>query len=143
VSGVFSERELAYLRAQRLARLATVSRGLQPDVAPVTYAFDGARFYVGGLSLTRTLKYRNVRDYSRVALVVDDAPADGWTPRGVKVHGTAMIGERVGPAGPAPAIVITPTTHWSWGIEAPPFRDGAPVIRRIVWGPPAGPGRPG
>ena len=38
---MFSERELAYLRSQRLARIATVSRRSQPDVAPVGYAFDG------------------------------------------------------------------------------------------------------
>ena len=130
---MFSERELAYLRSQRLARIATVSRGSQPDVAPVGYAFDGERFYVGGLTLTRTLKYRNVRQHPLAALVVDDAPSDGWTPRGVKIHGTASIGERAGPAGQEPVLEIAPTVHWSWGVEAPTFRGGAPVIRRIVW----------
>ena len=136
---MFSERELAYLRSQRLARIATVSRRSQPDVAPVTYAFDDERFYVGGLTLTRTLKFRNVQEQARVGLVVDDAPADGWTPRGVRIHGTARIGERAGPAGPMPVIEVTPTAHWSWGIDAPPFRDGAPVIRRTVWAPPPNP----
>jgi len=139
---VFSERELDYLRSQRLARIATVSHRSQPDVAPVTYAFDGERFYVGGLTLTRTLKYRNIQEQPRVALVVDDAPREGWTPRGVKIHGTAVIGERTGPGGRVPVLEITPTMHWSWGIEAPTFRDGAPVIRRVAWRPSAGPSSP-
>ena len=56
---MFSEKELAYLKSQRLARIATVSADGEPDVAPVGYTFDGHRFLVGGLDLKRTLKYKN------------------------------------------------------------------------------------
>jgi pyridoxamine 5'-phosphate oxidase family protein len=45
----FSDEEVAYLRSQRLARIATVSPDGQPDVVPVGYQFDGTHFYVGGL----------------------------------------------------------------------------------------------
>jgi pyridoxamine 5'-phosphate oxidase family protein len=42
---IFSEREIAYLKSQRLARIATVSKELQPDIAPVGSEFDGDHFY--------------------------------------------------------------------------------------------------
>ncbi len=69
---MFSEQEAAYLGSQRLARIATVSAKAQPDVAPVGFEFLGEHFYVSGLSLKNTLKYKNVRANKRVALVVDD-----------------------------------------------------------------------
>ncbi|PZG13954.1 pyridoxamine 5'-phosphate oxidase family protein [Nonomuraea aridisoli] len=34
----FTDEEIAYLRSQPLARLATLSPGGQPDVVPVAYA---------------------------------------------------------------------------------------------------------
>jgi pyridoxamine 5'-phosphate oxidase family protein len=40
---VFTEEEVTYLRSQRLARLATVAPGGQPDVAPVGFEQFGAR----------------------------------------------------------------------------------------------------
>ncbi len=40
----FSEREVAYLREQRLARLATASPSGQADVAAVGFEFDGTHF---------------------------------------------------------------------------------------------------
>jgi Pyridoxamine 5'-phosphate oxidase len=36
-----TEEEITYLRAQRLARIATVHPDGQPDVVPVRYQFDG------------------------------------------------------------------------------------------------------
>ena len=38
---MFSEKEVAYIKSQRLARIATVSKKQQPDVAPVSFEFDG------------------------------------------------------------------------------------------------------
>ncbi|HXG67084.1 MAG TPA: PPOX class F420-dependent oxidoreductase, partial [Blastocatellia bacterium] len=70
---MFSEQEIAYLKSQRLARIATVSKAMQPDVAPVGFEFDGEHFYIGGLQQTKTLKYKNVfNGNTKVALVVDD-----------------------------------------------------------------------
>jgi pyridoxamine 5'-phosphate oxidase family protein len=37
---MFSDKEIAYLQSQRLARIATVSKERQPDVAPVGFDFD-------------------------------------------------------------------------------------------------------
>jgi pyridoxamine 5'-phosphate oxidase family protein len=51
---MFSEKELSYLKSQRLARIATVSNTQQPDVAAVGFEFDGEHFYIGGLQQTKT-----------------------------------------------------------------------------------------
>jgi pyridoxamine 5'-phosphate oxidase family protein len=128
---MFSDKEVAYLRSQRLARIATVSADGEPDVAPVGFTFDGLRFFVGGIDLKRTLKYKNAVATGRVALVVDDFPsADPPQPRGIKIHGKARITQAEGYLGRAEYIEITPDEYWSWGIEAPAFQDGKPVMKR-------------
>jgi len=38
---MFSDKEIAYLNSQRLARIATASVEGRPDVAPVGFSFDG------------------------------------------------------------------------------------------------------
>lgn len=63
---MFSEKEIAYLKSQRLARIATASKESQPDVAPVGFDFDGTYFYVGGRNLGTTLKYRNIQNNPKV-----------------------------------------------------------------------------
>ena len=87
----FSDQEVAYLRSQRLARLATVGPDGQPDVVPVGFEFDGTHLYVGGLDPARTRKFRNVQaGNTKVALVVDDLPSvRPWTPRYLRIYGTA------------------------------------------------------
>jgi PPOX class F420-dependent enzyme/OxyR family protein len=70
---MFSAPEATYLKGQRLARIAMVSPGLQPDVVPVSFELDGEHFYVGGLNLAATLKHKNVKQGSaKVTLVVVD-----------------------------------------------------------------------
>ena len=128
---MFSAQEVAYLHTQRLARIATVSAHGQPDVAPVGFEFDGTHFYIGGLEMRKTLKYKNVQGNPRVALVVDDVVSTTpWTPRGIKVHGRAEIVSRRGPGGPGEYLRITPEKYWSWGIEQPVFQDGQAVLKR-------------
>ncbi|HET8577233.1 MAG TPA: PPOX class F420-dependent oxidoreductase [Methylomirabilota bacterium] len=129
---MFSDREKAYLKSQRLARIATVSAGLQPDVAPVGFEFDGERFFVGGLDLKRTLKFRNVEAGNlKISLVVDDLETvQPWKPRGIKVHGHAEIVERTGQLGRGVYLAIEPERYWSWGIEGPAMVDGKPIIKR-------------
>jgi pyridoxamine 5'-phosphate oxidase family protein len=58
---IFSEKEVQYLRSQHLARISTVSpEDLQPDVSPVGFDFDGKYFYVSGMNLLKTRKYKNI-----------------------------------------------------------------------------------
>lgn len=129
---MFSEKEIAYLKSQRLARIATVSNKLQPDVAPVGFEFDGVYFYIGGLQQTRTNKYKNVvGGNTKVALVVDDVEStDPWMPRGIKIHGEAEMIERQGQLGSAPFLKVKPERVWSWGIERPVFEDGQVVMKQ-------------
>jgi pyridoxamine 5'-phosphate oxidase family protein len=126
---MFTEKEIAYLQSQPLARIATVSTDAQPDVAPVSYQFDGRHFLVAGFDISRTFKYKNVKAGSvKVALVVDDlVSVQPWAARGLKVHGTAKIVE----VKDRQVLVITPERHWSWGIEAEAFIDGKPVSRKV------------
>jgi pyridoxamine 5'-phosphate oxidase family protein len=132
---MFTDEELAYLRSQRLARLATVALDGQPTVDAVGFQFEDGHFFIGGRNLPATRKYRNVAagDH-KVALIVDDlAATDPWTPRGIKIHGAAEIVSRDGVFGPGDYFAIAPTISWSWGIVAPTFGERGFAPHKIVW----------
>jgi pyridoxamine 5'-phosphate oxidase family protein len=101
---IFTQKEIEYLKSQRLARIATAAGyavreegPVQPDVAPVGFDFDGQYFYVGGMNLLRSTKYRNVMKNNKVAIVVDDLKSiDPWDPRGIRIYGIADIVTRQG-----------------------------------------------
>ena len=128
----FTNEEIAYLRSQPLARLATVSADGQPDVVPLGFDFDGTCFYVSGYQAMKTRKFQNVIDgNSNVALVVDDlASTQPWAPRFLRIYGTADVVEREGYAGPTSYLRITPRVSWSWNLAGEPFAGEAER-----WGP--------
>jgi pyridoxamine 5'-phosphate oxidase family protein len=131
----FTDEEVAYLRSQRLARIATVAPDGQPDVAPVGYEYDGTHLYVGGLDPVKTRKFRNVQaGNAKVALVIDDlVSAEPWTPRFLRIYGTAELVDRQGQFGPALYMRITPTISWSWNLDGRPFtHDREVVVLRTV-----------
>jgi pyridoxamine 5'-phosphate oxidase family protein len=132
----FTEEEIAYLRTQRLARIATVAADGQPDVMPVGYQFDGAYFYVGGMNPVKTRKFRNVRAGNRqVALVIDDlVSVKPWTVRGLRIYGNAeLLVRQQGQFGPGQYLRITPTVSWSWNLEGrPATHNQKTVYRRAV-----------
>ncbi|HLX50990.1 MAG TPA: PPOX class F420-dependent oxidoreductase [Streptosporangiaceae bacterium] len=132
----FTEEEIAYLKSQQLARIATVGGDGQPDVVPVGFEFDGTHFYVGGIDPAKTRKFRNVQaGNEKVALVVDDlVSTDPWTPRFLRVYGTAELVERQGQSGPAQYMKITPVISWSWNLASRPFGHDGPSTgpRRTV-----------
>ncbi|MFT4083649.1 MAG: PPOX class F420-dependent oxidoreductase [Nocardioides sp.] len=111
----FTDDEVAYIRSQRLARVATVSADGQPDVVPVGFEFDGTHFYVGGFDPTHTRRTRNIQaGNTKVALVIDDLVSTSpWTPRFLRVYGTVELVERDTRFGPALIMKITPTISWS------------------------------
>lgn len=140
---IFSPKEIEYLSSQRLARIATAAvstheeRSIQPDVVPVGFDFDGNYFYVGGINLLKSTKYRNVLKNNKVALVIDDLKSiDPWDPRGMKIYGTADIVTHQGgymdsTDHPNPQYIrITPKRKWSWGIEEPVFVEGKFNVKR-------------
>jgi pyridoxamine 5'-phosphate oxidase family protein len=129
----FSKKEVEYLKSQPLARISTVSaEDLQPDVSPVGFDFDGEYFYVSGIHLSKTRKYKNVLKNNKVALVIDDLETvNPWAPRAVRIYGTADIVTRQGgymdrahsssSSSPPSYIRIRPLKKWSWGVEEPVF----------------------
>jgi pyridoxamine 5'-phosphate oxidase family protein len=128
----FSDEEITYLRSQRLARIATVAQDGQPDVVPVGFELDadGTHEYISGLDPQKTRKYRNVQAGNhKVALVVDDlVSTDPWTPRYVRIYGTAELVVQAGRFGASPAIRVTPTISWSWNLDGTPFSHDRQVV---------------
>src|SRR5258708_31638509 len=133
--------EAAFVRGQRVGRLATADADGHPHVVPVCYAFDGERFYtpldekpkrVAGKELRRV---RNIEARHEASLVIDQYD-DDWSRLGyVLVYGRAELlqpGDSLHPHALSllrvryfqyrtmdleihPVIVITPDSITSWG----------------------------
>ena len=117
----FSDEEMAYLRSQPLARLATVNEDGQPDVVPVAFELDGSYIWVGGVGpdVAHTRKLRNIgAGRTKVSLVVDDLVSmQPFIARALRVYGNAEPPiERIGMVGPGLYSRITPTVSWSWNL---------------------------
>ena len=126
---VFTDAELKYLETQRLARLATASRAGVPDVSAVGFEVAGDSIVSGGMDITKTVRYRHLRENPRATIVIDDlASVDPWQPRGIKVRGSAVLEENHG----RPRIRITPEVIWSWGLNANETKRFASIERRDV-----------
>jgi pyridoxamine 5'-phosphate oxidase family protein len=125
----FTDEEIAYMRSQPLARLATVGPdGQQADVVPLAFEFDGTGFWVGGSgpSVLGTRKVRNVQAGNhKVALVIDDLVSlDPFVARSIRIYGLAEPPvERIGMVGPGWYMRITPTISWSWNMSGKPAGD--------------------
>ncbi len=133
----FNAEEIAYLRAQPIARLATLAADGQPDVVPLSFEFDGEVFWVGGsgASVLETRKVRNIRAGQRkVALVIDDLVSlNPFIARGIRIYGKAEPPvERVGIVGPGHYMRVTPTISWSWNMAGEPVGDTWYPSRRSV-----------
>jgi len=89
--------EVAFVRRQRVGRLATADADGHPHVVPICYAFDGERFYtpldekpkrVAGKELRRV---RNIEARHEASLVIDQYD-DDWSKLGyVLVYGRADL----------------------------------------------------
>jgi PPOX class F420-dependent enzyme/OxyR family protein len=63
---------------------------------------------------------------AKVALVIDDLVSTSpWTPRFLRVYGTAELIERPGQFGSGAYMRITPDTSWSWNLAGRPYGEGA------------------
>ncbi len=117
VKRLFSEKELAYLKSQPLARIGTSSKSGRPDVAAVSFDTDGEYVYVSGRDVMNTMKYKNVLENPRASFVVDDLKTmKPWAPRGIKIQGKADIVKHTGYMGPGTYIRIKPVLKRSWNI---------------------------
>ena len=131
-----SGKALAFVRSQRVARLATVSRNGMPHNVPVCTVAAGGRIYLASDKDAR--KVRNVRATARVALAFDQYSENWKTLAGVMVLGTGTIVDRGAEfrrarhalyrkykpyarvaaieEGESVIIVVTPTQSFSWGL---------------------------
>jgi len=106
----FSKEESAFLKEQRLGRIATVSLSMQPHVVPVAFEFDGTYIYFGGWNLKNSLKFKNILKNNKVAFVVDDLISiTPWKPRGIEIRGIAEILRG------SDYVKIVPFKKLSWG----------------------------
>lgn len=126
----FTEQELAYLGGQPLMRFASASPTGLPDVATVAFSVDGDDILTAGFDIAKTVRYRNIKANPKVAVVIDDlAAVEPWTPRGIKIRGTARIEEDIA----GQRFRITPQVIWSWGIND--ITDGIPKMERRSFEP--------
>jgi pyridoxamine 5'-phosphate oxidase family protein len=110
----FTDDEVEFLTSSRLARVATASKDGQPHVVPVVYEFDGIAFYFTGWNLERSLKFRNLVENKKVAMVIDDlVTVSPWRPRGIEVRGVAELGNEGGRA----YVKVTPEVKRCWGFR--------------------------
>ncbi|HXZ99010.1 MAG TPA: PPOX class F420-dependent oxidoreductase [Candidatus Binatia bacterium] len=127
---VFTEPEIAYLRGQRLGRLATAGADHQPHVMPVAFRYnpDTDTIDIGGHGgFASRKKWRDVESSHRAAIVIDDV-LPPWKPRGVEIRGTAETltegGQSVQASFDPELIRIHPRRIYSWGIEGNPVSGG-------------------
>lgn len=123
---VFTDKELEYLRSQRLGRLATVRPDGTPQNAPVGFRYNAELdvIDIGGRNMNQSKKFRNILHNPHVSLVVDDV-LPPWQPRCVEIRGTAqalptggkaLFGE-TSYAWDDAMIRITPVQIISWGLD--------------------------
>jgi PPOX class probable F420-dependent enzyme len=92
-----NKKELAFIRAARVAHLATADAKRQPHVIPICFVFDGKYFYspidqkpkrVAARKLKRTT---NIRENPHVSLVIDRYEEDWRKLAYILVFGKAQI----------------------------------------------------
>lgn len=123
VVAIFTEPELAFLRSQRLGRLATVRPDGTVQNSPVGFSFNEAlqTIDIGGYDMATSHKFRNVRAGSKVAFVVDDlASIDPWKVRCLEIRGDAEAltepGDSASRVG-GPIIRVHPRRIISFGVD--------------------------
>jgi uncharacterized protein len=131
--GTIGDKELAFLKAHDVCRLATVSKTGWPQVTPVIYALDGEAAVVAIDYGEKKLE--NLRENRKTSLVVDDYHPN----RAVVIQGRCEIFEkgaeylrlqgllydkfetyRKNPwkEGESPILKVTPVRVVSWGVSA-------------------------
>jgi len=119
---VFTEKELDYLREQRLGRLATVDSAGNPHVVPVGLHYNGETdtIDIGGRDIANTLKWGHAKRHPRVSFAVDDV-LPPWRPRFILIQADVELLDDGGHGivqGFAPEIMrLHPVMITSGGIE--------------------------
>ena len=105
-----TESEIAFVQAQKVARLATADAQGHPHLVPVCYAFDGTRFYIPldekpkRVNESKLRRVRNIEARHEASLLIDQYDDTDWSRLGyVLVHGYA---ELIGPEDESHAQVL-------------------------------------
>ena len=88
----FTPQEQAYLRSQRIGRLATAAPDGTLQVNPVGFVSnpETGTIDIGGFRMSTSRKFCNVADNGRAAFVVDDVVSvDPWRVRCLDIRGWA------------------------------------------------------
>jgi PPOX class probable F420-dependent enzyme len=139
-----SDPEIAFIRSQRVARLATSDADGHPHVVPVCFVFDGSRFYIALDEKPKRVEQRQLRRVRNIearheAMLLFDRYDDDWSSLAyVQVYGHADL---LMPDAPDhadallllreryvqyrsmkledyPVIVITPERVVAWGLNS-------------------------
>ncbi len=93
----FTDKQIEFIQAQRVARFATADAAGRPHVMPVCYAYDGTSFYIAldtkpkRVAPQRLKRVRNILENPQVALVIDRYSEDWSELAYVLVRGTAAL----------------------------------------------------
>lgn len=94
----------AYLGEQRTCRVATLAADGPPHIGALWFVWDGTSLWL--YSITRSLRWSQLRKDPRVAVVVDDGEAYDEL-RGVELSGTAeFVGEAPRTGEPCPELDV-------------------------------------
>jgi pyridoxamine 5'-phosphate oxidase family protein len=121
----FSEAELAYLRTQKLGRLATVNAQGEPQVAAVSFRYNPEldTIDIGGRDMEHSQKFRNVARNGLASLLIDDV-LPPWKTRSFEIRGQAQAllegGEPTSYSTSTALIRITPRRIIFWDATVDP-----------------------
>ncbi|MFF9482890.1 pyridoxamine 5'-phosphate oxidase family protein [Streptomyces sp. NPDC014733] len=120
-----------FLTAQRTCRVATVSGDGTPHVGALWFAWDGTSLWL--YSLTRSKRWRQLRNDPRLSVVIDDGEAYGEL-RGIELSGRAVfVGEAPRTGRPCPELDAPERLFASkyFGMESMPH-DGRHAWLRLI-----------
>ncbi|TSB26148.1 pyridoxamine 5'-phosphate oxidase family protein [Streptomyces benahoarensis] len=94
----------AFLTVQRTCRVATVSENGAPHIGALWFVWDDTALWL--YSLTRSKRWRQLRNDPRLSVVIDDGEAYGAL-RGVELSGRAVfLGEAPRTGQPCPELDV-------------------------------------
>lgn len=118
----FTEAELAYMKTQRIGRLATVNQRGEPQNKPVGFRYNPEldTIDIGGPANGKTQKFRNIARNGLASFVVDDMTAQG-VGGGIEIRAYAEVlpdgGETVSPGFSPELIRLTPKRIITWDLS--------------------------
>lgn len=123
----FTEKEIEYLKEQRLGRLATVDAEGRPHVVPVGFRYNAVldTLDIGGHNIAGSKKFRDAGKTGKAAFVVDDV-LPPWRVRGVEIRGRAEVlsegGKEIMEGFSEEMIRVFPRRIVGWGLDSDAFR---------------------